>query len=212
MKLDSLQQTASAEPASTSSSSARSQERSQSDARGRRRTNVAPYAKDTPAAQARRNGYRRLMEQLVGGRAAVARLSPSQRARVRAHAIRLYEDGLTVGTIAEKYADAVGTDGFIYVVTNPAFPGYVKIGCAINVCSRLADYQTYCPFRSFKLEHAVYVSDRRKAEALVHMMFHAQRGMGEWFQITVDEAVDALESVREFDPRAFDPFEEERFG
>ena len=32
--------------------------------------------------------------------------------------------------------------GYLYIVTNDAFPGFVKVGCTENLNSRLRAYQT----------------------------------------------------------------------
>ena len=40
--------------------------------------------------------------------------------------------------------------GFVYIITNPAYPGYVKIGKALDVLSRLNSYHTYSPKRDYK--------------------------------------------------------------
>ena len=51
--------------------------------------------------------------------------------------------------------------GFIYGISNPAFPGYYKIGITQDLDKRLASYQTYDPHRQFKVEHYRFVEDKR---------------------------------------------------
>lgn len=54
--------------------------------------------------------------------------------------------------------------GWVYVITNDAWPGYVKIGRAKDVDHRLRQYNTYSPHRDFKVVLALPFSDVRKAE------------------------------------------------
>lgn len=86
-------------------------------------------------------------------------------------------------------------DGFVYLVTHPSWPGYVKIGCAINPHSRLGDYQTYCPRRAYKLEHFVYVSERREFEEMMHDVFHSERVSGEWFKVELEHVKRVMDEM-----------------
>ena len=40
-------------------------------------------------------------------------------------------------------------EGQVYVITNPAFEGWVKVGMAVDAIDRLKSYQTSSPFRDF---------------------------------------------------------------
>jgi hypothetical protein len=94
-------------------------------------------------------------------------------------------------------------EGYVYIITNPAWPGYVKIGCAGDCKKRLAQFNTGSPSRDYEMVHHVYNGNRRKAESRVHEMFHPERALGEWFKATVAEVADAMEEVSEYDSRAF---------
>lgn len=139
---------------------------------------------------------------MVGGRAAVARLSPHIRAEIRKTALALHSVGRTFENAAEGIESLV-RDGFVYVVTNPAWPHCVKIGSAVDVQSRLNAFQTGCPLRAYRVAHSVYVSDRRAVEAAAHDYFKPFRVQGEWFEISVNAAARFLDGFAEFDPRAF---------
>lgn len=138
------------------------------------------------------NGVSKIAYALAGGPSQFYRLPRVTRLNLRAHAKRLFDAGKDYVT-ATRRVDVV--DGFVYVITNPAWPDYVKIGSAINPSNRLRDYQTYCPTRSYTLEHAVYARDRRAAEADVHWVFEDYRVAGEWFRVSVDEAREVLNAV-----------------
>jgi len=89
--------------------------------------------------------------------------------------------------------------GFVYIVTNPAYPGFVKIGKALNPDSRLMSYQTYSPHRDYVMEDVAYFADRAKAETLLKgLLSHDQGiGSGEWYEVALETARDALEMMKE---------------
>ena len=69
-----------------------------------------------------------------------------------------------------KYKKALGitiTEGFVYIISNPAWPGMCKVGMTSNVSKRLASYQTYSPKRDYVLKHWSFWEDRREAEKFV---------------------------------------------
>ena len=88
-------------------------------------------------------------------------------------------------------------DGYVYIITNPAWPDWVKIGMAIDAEDRLNGYQTSSPMRDYQLEFSVKVSDRRKAETKAHKICKNMgvSNKGEWFNMPVDTAKLVLEQV-----------------
>ena len=63
----------------------------------------------------------------------------------------------------ERYE--LSKEGQVYVITNPNFPEWVKVGMAVDAEDRLNNYQTSSPFRDYTLVSAWSVTDRRTAEA-----------------------------------------------
>lgn len=55
-------------------------------------------------------------------------------------------------------------EGYVYGITNKAFPGYMKIGSATSVYERLDQYQTYCPDRDYVLECYYFSNNRYQDE------------------------------------------------
>jgi hypothetical protein len=55
-----------------------------------------------------------------------------------------------------------------------------KVGMTQNLETRLSQYQTYDPFRQFKVEHYKFVSDRRSEEKKILDMFAVDLAGGEW--------------------------------
>ena len=90
-------------------------------------------------------------------------------------------------------------EGYVYVITNPAWPEWVKIGMAIDARDRQNGYQTSSPFRDYTLEHRVYSNDRRLSEREAHvkasMISDSRRG--EWFILSVKEATQILDNLNE---------------
>jgi hypothetical protein len=70
--------------------------------------------------------------------------------------------------------------GFVYVISNPAYEGYYKVGITNNIQSRLASYQTYDPLKRFKVEHYRFVSNRREVEKQILQSFNKDLVKGEW--------------------------------
>lgn len=91
-------------------------------------------------------------------------------------------------------------EGHVYVITNKAWPGWVKIGMAIDAEDRLNGYQTSSPHRDYVLEHSVSSNDRRKSEQEAHTKAQllAIETYGEWFKISVEQAINILDNLNEY--------------
>lgn len=80
--------------------------------------------------------------------------------------------------------------GAIYIVTNPAWPGWVKVGRAVDANDRHNSYQTGSPFRDYVLEWFRPVDNRMTAEAEAHKRLAKVTAQhGEWFNISVADAI-----------------------
>ena len=85
-------------------------------------------------------------------------------------------------------------EGQVYIITNSAWPEWVKIGMAIDAEDRLNGYQTSSPFRNYKLMYSVSTKDRRKVEDAAHKAAEkiAER-RGEWFKMSVGQAKECIQ-------------------
>ena len=85
--------------------------------------------------------------------------------------------------------------GQVYVIRNPAFPSWCKVGMAIDAEDRLKQYQTSSPYRDYVLVASWDVEDRREAEKQAHALLeqHYER-RGEWFVAYSDMAAERLEA------------------
>ena len=87
--------------------------------------------------------------------------------------------------------------GYVYAITNKAWDGWVKVGMAVDAEDRLKGYQTSSPFRDYVLHHKVYSDDRRASEQEAHKKAAkvAIESSGEWFKLSVDQAINILENL-----------------
>ena len=90
------------------------------------------------------------------------------------------------------------TEGYVYIISNPAWDGWHKVGMAIDAWDRLRVFQTSSPFRDFQLEYCKYFKDRKSAELEVHgllRLLHTPR-KGEWFQSPVEQLKKHIQSIK----------------
>ena len=84
--------------------------------------------------------------------------------------------------------------GHVYVISNPAFPGWVKVGRAYDARDRLRSYQTSSPFRDYVLEWFLGTRDSCESERKAHGILGARFDQrGEWFKVSPDIAEAVLE-------------------
>lgn len=95
-------------------------------------------------------------------------------------------------------ADSI-KEGYVYAICNRAWPDWVKIGMAIDAEDRLNGYQTSSPYRDYTLEHKVYSDNRRESEREAHTKATAvcKGNKGEWFNMSVKEAITILDNLNE---------------
>ena len=89
------------------------------------------------------------------------------------------------------------TEGEVYIITNPAWKGWIKIGMAIDSDDRCNGYQTSSPLRDFKLKFKKHFNDRRTAEITAHTLCEkkAKTRKGEWFKLDLKIAKDIIKNM-----------------
>ena len=109
-----------------------------------------------------------------------------------------HEDIAAFAGMAEDGVQA----GSVYVITNKAWPEWVKIGRAIDANDRLRSYQTGSPLRDYWIVYSRRFDDVNAAERKAHLI--AARitdtpwnkvDNGEWFKLTEQQAIDVLKEV-----------------
>ena len=94
----------------------------------------------------------------------------------------------------QNYEEA--KEGQVYVIRNPSFPSWCKVGMAVDAEDRLKQYQTSSPYRDYVLVASWDVENRREAEKQAHSLLeqhYARRG--EWFVVFSGLAVEKLEKL-----------------
>jgi len=91
------------------------------------------------------------------------------------------------------------TKGDVYLITNAAWPEWVKVGKAGDANDRLKGYQTSDPFRSYQLHHTVSMANRHTAELAAHKALEAlsEDRRNEWFKVDLATAVRCIEAINE---------------
>lgn len=70
--------------------------------------------------------------------------------------------------------------GLLYLIENPAFPEHYKIGITVDIETRLSQYQTYDPYRAYKVSKYDFVLDKSIAEKEILSSKTLEDGLGEW--------------------------------
>jgi len=89
------------------------------------------------------------------------------------------------------------SEGEVYIISNPAWDGWIKVGMAIEAEDRCKGYQTSSPMRDYKLEYKKHFDDRRKAEQVAHSLCSkkAKEKNGEWFKLDIPTAITCIEKI-----------------
>ena len=87
--------------------------------------------------------------------------------------------------------------GDIYIISNPSWQGWIKVGMAIDAKDRCKQYQTSSPFRDYKLHYSRFFNDRKDAEKKAHKLLkkNSEQKKGEWFKINKQDAKNIIETI-----------------
>ena len=118
---------------------------------------------------------------------------------------RMYKDGkqpspkLLAKFLGTKHREEYSnvTQGQVYIISNSAWEGWLKIGMAIDAKDRCNQYQTSSPHRDYKLCYSKFFDNKKEAEQQAHNLVSeiAEERKGEWFKITKDKAQQIIESL-----------------
>ena len=86
-------------------------------------------------------------------------------------------------------------EGYIYIITNPAWPNYVKIGRSNNPSNRLNTYQTGSPLRDYSIYYSRFVKDLAKIESYFAKVYGTDTN--EWYKIAPIEANNIIDYLCE---------------
>jgi len=91
-------------------------------------------------------------------------------------------------------------EGQVYIITNPAWEGWVKVGMAVDAEDRLNNYQTSSPYRDYDLVYTIDTPDRRYTERVMHDILNGiitLEKQNEWFKIEPEWVIKHLEEIVE---------------
>jgi len=86
-------------------------------------------------------------------------------------------------------------EGYVYVISNPAWEGWFKVGMAVDAYDRCAQYQTSSPYRDYVVEYCKYFEDRRKAESSAHALLEGVEQRGEWFNAELSVIKNKIKTI-----------------
>ncbi len=105
---------------------------------------------------------------------------------------------LRAGKLASKIEDLYYAPkfGFVYIIINPAYPGWLKVGSALDVYNRLRSFQTASPHRDYKLIWYRYSDNKLKDERRAHRILGKKAyRKNEWFRLEPLRAIMYLEDM-----------------
>lgn len=172
-------------------STANSQENTKLEQAGQKHTSINPktnkpyYYKDSPEAAKKRARRNALKNMFVNGKYVPVTHPLHKPGRYQSF-------GDAAFSSLKNYETA--KEGQVYIIVNPAFPGWCKVGMAVDAEDRLKQYQTSSPYRDYELIKTYDTDDRRTAEKAAHeLLAQSHERKGEWFYIQHPVATEILE-------------------
>lgn len=92
-------------------------------------------------------------------------------------------------------------NGYLYIISNSAWPGWIKVGVTQNLKNRLHTYQTGSPHRNYKIEYSIYHPDYLIAEKKIRNMLEpfAKSIKNEWYEVDLSMGKHRIdETLEEF--------------
>jgi len=88
-------------------------------------------------------------------------------------------------------------EGFIYIISNTAFPNFYKIGVTNDINNRLRSYQTSSPHRNYRIEYYIkhpdcYVAEQKIKDMMKHFALEMRN---EWFKVDLNIAKSRLDET-----------------
>ena len=85
---------------------------------------------------------------------------------------------------------------YVYVIVNPAWSGWIKLGRAISPRERLLNYQTASPYRDYSVFYKRLITIRTILKIEKYFKKNVM-GRSEWFKISPTEAQKIIEKILE---------------
>jgi hypothetical protein len=89
-------------------------------------------------------------------------------------------------------------EGYVYVMINPAWDGWVKVGMAVDPEDRCTSFQTSSPYRDYEIYYSKKFTHKSKAETLAHELLRKESSEfhKEWFKIPKTKAIKLIKGIK----------------
>ena len=87
-------------------------------------------------------------------------------------------------------------NGYIYIITNPAWNNWVKIGRALDIDARIGCYNTSSPYRDYKVVYYTKINNPNMMENFLYDKYGKKNN--EWFNISVENAIKTIEEYKQY--------------
>jgi hypothetical protein len=89
--------------------------------------------------------------------------------------------------------------GYLYIISNAAWPNWIKVGVTKDLKCRLQTYQTSSPFRNYILEYSIYHPAYLTAEKKIKETLKpfAKSIKNEWYEVDLEMAKPRLDEQLE---------------
>lgn len=80
--------------------------------------------------------------------------------------------------------------GWLYIIVNKSWPGWIKIGTTRNLRTRLQTYQTSSPFRDYEVIYSIKHPEYLQAERNIKLQMErfAKQIKNEWYEVDLEVA------------------------
>lgn len=98
--------------------------------------------------------------------------------------------------------------GYLYIISNENFPGWIKVGVTKDLKNRLHTYQTASPYRNYVLEYSLFHPEYLQAEKQIKetMKYFAKSIKNEWYEVELHMAKSRLdEQLEEYQRKNLTP-------
>lgn len=89
-------------------------------------------------------------------------------------------------------------EGYVYIMINPAWDGWVKVGMAVDPEDRCASFQTSSPYRDYEIYYRKRFKNKSQAETLAHELLRQESSQyrKEWFKIPKTKAIKLIKGIK----------------
>ena len=89
-------------------------------------------------------------------------------------------------------------EGYVYVMINPAWEGWVKVGMAVDPSDRCSSFQTSSPHRDYEIYYSKKFKNKSQSETIAHDLLRQEstESCKEWFKLPKTKAVNIIKGLK----------------